>query len=107
MPPRKARQAIVYGDASFSLPGRTQDRSAVTATAHEIFKQFIEIYTTDSVGNVIIAAEAMADRPGFLRRSRIQLQIHPRTDVHPLTHNSSGPIRPDANAAGDKNKPAR
>ena len=79
----------------------------MTTTAHEIFKQLIEINTTDSVGNVIIAAEAMADRPGFLRRSRIQLQIHPRTDVHPLTHNSSGPMRPDANAAGDKNKPAR
>src|SRR5689334_9443600 len=32
------------------------------ALAHDIFKQLIEINTTDSVGNVTTAAEAMAKR---------------------------------------------
>jgi acetylornithine deacetylase/succinyl-diaminopimelate desuccinylase-like protein len=36
--------------------------SASDALAHEIFKQLIEIDTTDSVGNVTTAAEAMAQR---------------------------------------------
>ena len=42
--------------------------------AHDIFKQLIEINTTDSVGNVSTAAEAMAQRfreAGF-----------PDTDIH-------------------------
>ncbi|HEX3543751.1 MAG TPA: M20/M25/M40 family metallo-hydrolase [Candidatus Acidoferrum sp.] len=35
---------------------------AVNQLAHDIFKQLVEINTTDSVGNVTIAAEAMAKR---------------------------------------------
>jgi acetylornithine deacetylase/succinyl-diaminopimelate desuccinylase-like protein len=35
---------------------------AVNQMAHDIFKQLVEINTTDSVGNVTIAAEAMAKR---------------------------------------------
>ena len=35
---------------------------AVNQLAHDIFKQLIEINTTDSVGNVTTAAEAMARR---------------------------------------------
>src|SRR6202048_4354788 len=35
---------------------------AVTQLAHDIFKQLVEINTTDSVGNVTTAAEAMAKR---------------------------------------------
>src|SRR5216110_717884 len=35
---------------------------AANALAHDIFKQLIEINTTDSVGNVTTAAEAMAKR---------------------------------------------
>jgi acetylornithine deacetylase/succinyl-diaminopimelate desuccinylase-like protein len=35
---------------------------ATRALAHDIFKQLIEINTTDSVGNVTLAAEAMARR---------------------------------------------
>ena len=30
--------------------------------AHDIFKQLVEINTTDSIGNTTIAAQAMADR---------------------------------------------
>jgi acetylornithine deacetylase/succinyl-diaminopimelate desuccinylase-like protein len=46
----------------FSLEGRTQEQTAPNPLAHEIFKQLIEINTTDSVGNVSTAAEAMAAR---------------------------------------------
>jgi len=42
--------------------GRTQAQSPVNPLAHGIFKQLVEINTTDSVGNVTTAAEAMAAR---------------------------------------------
>jgi acetylornithine deacetylase/succinyl-diaminopimelate desuccinylase-like protein len=54
--------AVLAAILVFALPGRAQDHSAVNATAHEVFKQLIEINTTDSVGNVTTAAEAMATR---------------------------------------------
>ena len=38
------------------------DDQAADALAHDIFKQLIEINTTDSVGNVTTAAQAMAQR---------------------------------------------
>ena len=40
----------------------SRDGSVVNPLAHEIFKQLVEINTTDSVGNVTTAAEAMAAR---------------------------------------------
>lgn len=42
--------------------GRTQVPHETKQLAHDIFKQLIEINTTDSVGNVTTAAEAMAKR---------------------------------------------
>jgi acetylornithine deacetylase/succinyl-diaminopimelate desuccinylase-like protein len=42
--------------------GRAQGQPAANPLAREIFKQLIEINTTDSVGNVTTAAEAMAAR---------------------------------------------
>src|SRR5437867_3368373 len=42
--------------------GRTQVPDQTKQLAHDIFKQLIEINTTDSVGNVTTAAEAMAGR---------------------------------------------
>jgi acetylornithine deacetylase/succinyl-diaminopimelate desuccinylase-like protein len=50
--------------AMLALPllGGAQDHAAADSTAHEIFKQLIEINTTDSAGNVTTAAEAMAAR---------------------------------------------
>ena len=36
--------------------------SAVRDTAHDIFKQLIEINTTDSIGSTTLAAQAMAQR---------------------------------------------
>jgi acetylornithine deacetylase/succinyl-diaminopimelate desuccinylase-like protein len=47
-----------HAAAAAEAPG---DRQA-NALAHDIFKQLIEINTTDSVGNVTTAAEAMAQR---------------------------------------------
>jgi acetylornithine deacetylase/succinyl-diaminopimelate desuccinylase-like protein len=47
-----------HAAAAAAAPG---DREA-NALAHDIFKQLIEINTTDSVGNVTAAAEAMAKR---------------------------------------------
>ncbi|HKV63232.1 MAG TPA: M20/M25/M40 family metallo-hydrolase [Candidatus Acidoferrum sp.] len=42
--------------------GRTQAQDQTKQLARDIFKQLIEINTTDSVGNVTTAAEAMAKR---------------------------------------------
>jgi acetylornithine deacetylase/succinyl-diaminopimelate desuccinylase-like protein len=44
------------------LPARGQVDDATKQLAHDIFKQLVEINTTDSVGNVTTAAEAMAKR---------------------------------------------
>jgi acetylornithine deacetylase/succinyl-diaminopimelate desuccinylase-like protein len=46
----------------FASNGRTQTTQPVNPLAREIFKQLIEINTTDSVGNVTTAADAMAAR---------------------------------------------
>ncbi len=46
----------------FLPQGRAQGPAAANPLAYEIFKQLIEINTTDSVGNVTTAAEAMAAR---------------------------------------------
>lgn len=48
--------------AFVSPRGRTQEASATNQLAHDIFKELIEINTTDSVGNVTTAAEAVARR---------------------------------------------
>jgi acetylornithine deacetylase/succinyl-diaminopimelate desuccinylase-like protein len=56
-----------------------QPNEATRRLAHDMFKQLIEINTTDSVGNVTAAAEAMAQRfrdAGF-----------PETDIHVLGPN--------------------
>lgn len=45
-----------------ALPARGQSPEEVKTLAREIFKELIEINTTDSVGNVTTAAEAMAKR---------------------------------------------
>jgi acetylornithine deacetylase/succinyl-diaminopimelate desuccinylase-like protein len=48
--------------ASGAPRGRTQVPDEARQLAHDIFKQLIEINTTDSVGNITTAAEAMAKR---------------------------------------------
>jgi acetylornithine deacetylase/succinyl-diaminopimelate desuccinylase-like protein len=45
-----------------AAPAYTQVDSATRQLAHDIFKQLVEINTTDSVGNVTTAAQAMAQR---------------------------------------------
>ena len=48
--------------AFFTPTSSAQVDSATRQLSHDIFKQLIEINTTDSVGNVTTAAEAMAQR---------------------------------------------
>ncbi|MGH9515193.1 MAG: M20/M25/M40 family metallo-hydrolase [Terriglobales bacterium] len=45
-----------------AIASRSQIDDATRQLSHDIFKQLIEINTTDSVGNVTTAAEAMAQR---------------------------------------------
>jgi acetylornithine deacetylase/succinyl-diaminopimelate desuccinylase-like protein len=47
---------------SFAPPSQGQIDDATKKLSHDIFKQLIEINTTDSVGNVTAASEAMAQR---------------------------------------------
>jgi acetylornithine deacetylase/succinyl-diaminopimelate desuccinylase-like protein len=47
---------------SYGSDARAQGQDAAKQLARDIFKQLIEINTTDSVGNVTTAAEAMAKR---------------------------------------------
>lgn len=63
----------------FTLPSLAQLNDPGRQLAHDIFKELIEINTTDSVGNVTIAAEAMAKR---LRDSG-----YPESDVRVLGPN--------------------
>ena len=48
--------------ASCAPRGPSQGQDQTKQLAHDIFKQLIEINTTDSVGDVTTAAEAMAKR---------------------------------------------
>jgi acetylornithine deacetylase/succinyl-diaminopimelate desuccinylase-like protein len=48
---------FVAGSSAFA-----QDNDATNKLAHDIYKQLIEINTTDSVGSTTVAAEAMAQR---------------------------------------------
>ncbi len=61
----KARRLLAFSIlTSFLAAGaaRAQLDDATKKLSHDIFKQLIEINTTDSVGNVTTAAEAMAKR---------------------------------------------
>ena len=46
----------------FALPAAAQIDDSTRQFSHDVFKQLVEINTTDSVGNVTTAAEAMAQR---------------------------------------------
>ena len=58
--------AVLFSSAlllvSFAPPSQGQIDDATKKLSHDIFKQLIEINTTDSVGNVTAASEAMAQR---------------------------------------------
>jgi acetylornithine deacetylase/succinyl-diaminopimelate desuccinylase-like protein len=62
---RAAIASIVLVSGALSLPAASSPPAGDPATrqlAHDIFKQLVEINTTDSVGNVTTAAQAMAQR---------------------------------------------
>src|SRR5580693_5092628 len=67
--------AVLFGLCAYAAGPTTSEGDAVTRkNAHDIFKQLIEINTTDSVGSTTVAADAMAKRlldAGF-----------PKADVH-------------------------
>ncbi len=58
----KLRAAFFAAALVAGFSARADLDPATRALAHDIFKQLIEINTTDSVGNVTAAAEAMAQR---------------------------------------------
>jgi acetylornithine deacetylase/succinyl-diaminopimelate desuccinylase-like protein len=63
MKPWQVRIVFLAAALAAPLDGRPQaDREAPERLAREIFKQLIEINTTDSAGSVTAAAEAMAGR---------------------------------------------
>ena len=62
MPRRKRLISSLFALAIFAPASRAQSKDETKQLAHDIFKQLIEINTTDSVGNVTTAAEAMAKR---------------------------------------------
>jgi acetylornithine deacetylase/succinyl-diaminopimelate desuccinylase-like protein len=59
---RILRAAIVFSLVTVSAGVRAQSNDATKQLAHDIYKQLIEINTTDSVGSTTVAAEAMAKR---------------------------------------------
>jgi acetylornithine deacetylase/succinyl-diaminopimelate desuccinylase-like protein len=54
--------AFIFLSSSMVAAAAAQAPGSTKQLAHDIFKQLIEINTTDSVGNVTTAAEAMAKR---------------------------------------------
>ena len=61
----KFRTSILLAALACSFAGgglRAQSDDATNKLARDIYKQLIEINTTDSVGSTTVAAEAMAQR---------------------------------------------
>ena len=55
--------AIIFGvSAQAAAPASSAEDAVTRKNAHDIFKQLIEINTTDSVGSTTVAAQAMAQR---------------------------------------------
>jgi acetylornithine deacetylase/succinyl-diaminopimelate desuccinylase-like protein len=60
---RMVRWVVLFGSITICAPpAGAQNLDPVSQMARDILKQLIEINTTDSVGNVSMAAEAMAQR---------------------------------------------
>jgi len=62
MPHRKHWIVLLYALSSLAPSCFSQGQEGAKQQAREIFKQLVEINTTDSVGNVTTAAEALATR---------------------------------------------
>ena len=60
MTPRKFLAFAVFVCLAMAASIEAQTNDATKQLAHDIFKQLIEINTTDSVGSTTVAAEAMA-----------------------------------------------
>jgi len=76
---------------------RGQDRDQANRVAREIFQQLIEINTTDSVGNVTTASEAMAARfraAGFAERDVVVAGPNDRKKNLVVRYRGSGRRKP-------------
>ena len=62
MTPRKILAFVVFVCLAIPVSLRAQTNDARNQLARAIYKQLIEINTTDSVGSTTVAAEAMAKR---------------------------------------------
>jgi acetylornithine deacetylase/succinyl-diaminopimelate desuccinylase-like protein len=93
-------RSIVVGIAALSLVSSAAplaQTGAHEARAREIFKQLIEINTTDSVGNTTVAAEAMAARfkaAGFPDADVRVLGPNPRKGNLVVRYRGNGSKRP-------------
>lgn len=83
--------------AIFVPAGRAQSKDETNQLAREILKQLIEINTTDSVGNVTTAAEAMAKRlrdAGFFEKDVIVAGPNERKKNLVVRFHGSGKRKP-------------
>ena len=77
--PRFCQLSLAAAALCVALPGFAQAQTDYHALARDIFKQLVEINTTDSVGSVTAAAEAM--------RQRLLAAGYPASDVQLLGPN--------------------
>ena len=78
--PKRIAVAVLFC-AAIATPSRAQIDDATKQLSHDIFKELIEINTTDSVGSTTLAAQAMAKRlldAGFPARDVQVLGPNPR-----------------------------
>lgn len=82
---------------AFTITAQAQKLSPTRQLAYDIFKQLIEINTTDSVGNCTEAAEAMAARlkvAGFAAEDIRVLGPHPRKGNLVVRYRGTGARKP-------------
>src|SRR5277367_3547903 len=58
----KSAMAAVCALGMQAAWGAPESEAAIHKTAYDVFKQLIEINTTDSIGSTTVAAQAMAQR---------------------------------------------
>src|SRR5712692_8075784 len=99
-PPTFAVLAAVRASASAPPAVRAQGLDAQKRLAHDVFKELIEINTTDSVGSTTRAAEAMA--------ARLKAAGFPESDVQVLGPNErKGNLVAPLQAGGLQARPHR
>ena len=95
---RKRLTVSLCALAIFVLAGRARSKDETNQLAREILKQLIEINTTDSVGNVTTAAEAMAKRlrdalrvSNFCKEEGLNLNVRASIGLATYPHDAKSP----------------